>query len=73
MSTNNHGGRRAGAGRPAHDQPLRSYSIRLTEEQARLLRLWGRGDMAAGLRWLIAAARPLIRRAAEPGPPRSSG
>ena len=51
---------RRGKGRPRHVPPLRKCHINLTDEQIRVLRMWGRGDVSAGLRWLIAAAAPLI-------------
>lgn len=57
------GGKRSGAGRKRHKPPLKARCINLTNAQAALLRLWGRGDMSAGARWLIEAATPLIRRA----------
>ena len=61
------GGPRPGSGRPAHVPPIRPHLFRITDAQARLLRAWGRGDMAAGLRWLIDAAAPLIVRAPREG------
>lgn len=54
------GGRR---GRRPHDPPLKKRLVSMTEAQARLLRMWGRGDLSAGLRWLVDTAAPLIRRA----------
>ncbi len=65
------GGRREGAGRKRHVPPLKEYHISLTEEQARLLRMWGRGDMSAGVRWLITAAKPLICHQSELTPPQT--
>lgn len=56
------GGKRAGAGRPRSNPPTTSCSIRLTDAQRRLLRMWGKGDMSAGLRWLIDEAAKRIRR-----------
>lgn len=56
----NRGGRRPGAGRPRNNPPTRRYTVALTEAQIRLLRMWGRGDASAGLRWLIDAAAPMI-------------
>lgn len=36
--------------------------VYLTDDQARLLRRWGRGDASAGLRWLIdSAATRLVK------------
>jgi hypothetical protein len=49
-------------GRPPHDPPLKKRCVRLTDEQVRMLRAWGRGDMSAGLRWIIEAAAPLVHR-----------
>ena len=60
---NGHGGKRAGAGRKPADPPLKMRCFRLTDAQVRLLRMWGRGDAAAGLRWLITTVAPMIRRA----------
>ena len=59
------GGKRVGAGRKPHVPPLKPYWVNLTDEQARLLRAWGHGDLTAGLRWLIDIAAPLIHRAEE--------
>ncbi len=52
-------------GRPRHDPPLKKICIRMTDEQVKLLRMWGRGDVSAGLRWLIEAAAPMIRKVGE--------
>jgi hypothetical protein len=57
------GGKR---GRPAHVPPLKRICVHLTDEQMRLLRMWGRGDLAAGLRWLIDVAAPHVRKRATP-------
>ena len=54
-------------GRPPHVPPIRPHLFRITDAQARLLRTWGRGDMAAGLRGLIDAAAPLIVRVPREG------
>ena len=59
------GGKRTGAGRKRADPPTRKRYVALTDEQARLLRMWGRGDLSLGLRWLIDAAVPLLRKAGE--------
>ena len=32
----------------------------MTDDQAALVRKWGRGDLSAGLRWLIDSAAALI-------------
>ncbi len=68
----NHGGARPGAGRKKNDPPTKQRCVHLTDEQCLLLRRWGRGDLSAGLRWLIEAAAPLIHRAGDDDP-RSSG
>ena len=57
------GGKRTGAGRKPNNPPFKSRHIRITDEQARLLRTWGKGDLSAGLRWLINESSKLIRRA----------
>lgn len=57
-----YGGKRAGAGHRHHVPPLKNTHVRLTEEQRRLLRMWGRGDLAAGLRWLIDTVAPMVHR-----------
>jgi hypothetical protein len=36
--------------------------VYLTDEQVKLLRMWGRGDVSAGLRWLIDQSKLLIRK-----------
>ena len=56
----NHGGRRPGAGRKRNDPPTKGRCIYLTDEQVKLLRMWGRGDVSAGLRWLIDTAKTMI-------------
>lgn len=61
------GGRRAGAGRPRNNPPTKMRSIYLTDEQVKLLRMWGRGDVSAGLRWLLAVAAPMVRKAVQKG------
>ena len=71
--SSNHGGRRTGAGRKRHVPPLRCRHVCITDEQAQLLRMWGRGDLSAGLRWLIEAAAPFVVREAPPPQRRSSG
>lgn len=63
--------RRKRVGRKPHDPPLRATMVRLTEAQMKLLRVWGKGYMAAGLRWLIDVAAPLIVKPAEAAPPQS--
>lgn len=55
-----HGGKRAGAGRKRIDPTLKVRHIRLTDAQVKLLCMWGKGDMSAGLRWLINSAAPIV-------------
>lgn len=57
-----HGGKRKGAGRKRNDPPTSPRCVCLTDEQVKLLRMWGRGDVSAGLRWLIDTVAPMIRR-----------
>lgn len=59
------GGKREGAGRKRHVPPLKKRYVGITEEQEKLLRMWGKGDVSAGLRWLINTAAPLIKRVDE--------
>lgn len=54
------GGKREGAGRPPNDPPCHGVRLYITEEQVKLLRMWGRGDVSAGLRWLIDVVAPTI-------------
>lgn len=49
-----------GRGRPKNDPPTKHHSLCITDEHCKLLRMWGRGDMSAGLRWLIDTAKMLI-------------
>ncbi len=46
--------------RRKHVPPLKKRLVNLTEDQAKLLRKWGRGDISAGLRWLIDSAASLV-------------
>lgn len=57
--------RKARGHRKRHIPPLKKRNINLTDEQCKLVRSWGRGDLSAGLRWLITAAAPLIKRKSE--------
>lgn len=66
------GGKRSGAGRKKSDPPTRARCVYLTDKQVKLLRMWGRGDVSAGLRWLIEAASPLITRSRLPEAPAPS-
>jgi hypothetical protein len=52
-------------GRRRHEPPLTKRLVSMTDAQAKLLRMWGRGDLSAGLRWLINAAEPLVRRSVD--------
>lgn len=54
-------------GRPRHIPPLKKILVSLTEEQAALVRKWGRGDLSAGMRWLIDNAKELIVKKGELG------
>ncbi len=42
------------------DPPAKRRCVHLTDAQCKLLRMWGRGCMSAGLRWLIDTAAPMI-------------
>ena len=60
-------------GRKKNNPPLRPIIVRLTEDQIKLVRTYGRGDFAAGLRWLIDSSAPLIVKVeVVPDRPRSS-
>ena len=56
-----HGGRRVGSGRKRKGDPLVTYSVHITTQQADLLRRWGGDDLSAGLRWLVDAAKAFIK------------
>ena len=56
------GGKRKGAGRKKHVPPLKNRRVGITEEQAALLRRIGRGDVSAGLRWLIENVAPFLEQ-----------
>lgn len=71
-AANGHGGSRRGAGRKKHYPPLKLRCVNLTDDQVKLLRLWGHGDVCAGLRWLIDMGAILVHRV-EPDRPHSSG
>lgn len=49
-------------GRKKNNPPTKACCIRITEEQIKLLRMWGHGDVSAGLRWLINNAAPFVVR-----------
>lgn len=49
-------------GRPRNNPPCRRVALYLTDEQIKLLRVWGRGDMSSALRWLIEVVAPMVRR-----------
>lgn len=57
-----YGGRRVGAGRKPHIPPLKKRKVSLTDAQALLLRVYGRGDLSAGLRWLVEVTAAVIGR-----------
>ncbi len=65
------GGKRVGAGRKRLDPPVSEHRLNLTDEQVKLLRTWGRGDVSAGLRWLIDQAKHVVRKP-DKAPPQSS-
>ena len=50
MSDTSHGGERKGAGRPRIEFPLKTRSVRLTEEHVACAQLLGSGDVSAGVR-----------------------
>ena len=56
------GGRRVGAGRKKATDPIVTYSVKITNTQAKLLKVWGGGDISAGLRWLIDIADMFVRK-----------
>ncbi len=51
-----------GPGRPRHVPPVKRHCVMLTEEQVKLLRMWGRGDVSAGVRWVIDVAKLLVQK-----------
>ncbi len=59
------GKRKKRGGRQKHNPPLKKRLLSITEEQAKLLRMWGRGDMSAGLRWLISQAAEVVYKPRE--------
>ena len=67
-----HGGKRKGAGQRKAAQPLTTFHIQLTVEQARLVRKWGRGNLSGGLRWLIDQAAKVVKKRGELEDPHSS-
>lgn len=42
------------------DPPVKVRFLKLTDEQMKLLRMWGRGNASAGARWLIDNAALII-------------
>lgn len=64
MSDNNQGEKRSGAGRKKGNAHPRC--VCLTDAQCKLLRMWGRGSLSAGLRWLIDQAALVVVRADPP-------
>lgn len=50
-------------GRKRHNPPTHRRCVCITDEQCKLLRMWGRGDTSAGLRWLIDVAKLLVYKA----------
>lgn len=61
------GGYRPGCGRKRRGDPIVPYTVRISGEQADMLKRWGGGDLSAGLRWLVEAAALFVRRAGPPG------
>jgi hypothetical protein len=51
-----------GAGRKPHNPPLKKRCVCVTDAQAKLLRMYGRGDLSAGLRWLVDVTAGKVRR-----------
>lgn len=64
------GDREKRANRRRNYPPTKARCVYLTDEQVKLLRMYGRGDVSAGLRWLIDAAAPMV---VKPLPPHNSG
>ena len=54
--------RKKTGGRKAHIPPLKKKRVNLTDEQVKLLMKWGRGDLSAGLRWVIDQSKWLVRK-----------
>lgn len=54
------GGRRPGGGRKKSGNARQRYGVKLTKQQADLLKTWGGGDVSAGLRWLVDNAMSMI-------------
>ena len=54
--------RKKTGGRLKHVPPLKKRLVSMTEAQAKLLRMWGRGDLSAGLRWLVDQAQHVVRK-----------
>lgn len=54
-------------GRKPNNPPTKMRCVYLTDEQARLLRKWGRGDLSKALRWLIDEAARMVVKADEMG------
>lgn len=52
-------------GRKPNNPPTKARCVQLTDEQCKLLRKWGRGDMSAGLRWLIDMAVGVVVRVSD--------
>lgn len=49
-------------GRRPNNPPCKRYGVYMTEAQAKLLRMWGHGDVSAGLRWLIDTSALLVKK-----------
>lgn len=59
------GGKRKGAGRKKHFPPLKGVEVMVTDEQVKLLRMWGRGSVSEGLRWLVEMAKTVVYKPKE--------
>jgi len=44
------------------EQRRKKVCVCMTDAQAKLLRKWGKGNLSAGLQWLIERAAPLVRK-----------
>lgn len=59
-------GKKKRGGSNKHIPPLKKRLVSMTDEQAKLLRMWGKGDLSAGLRWLVDQCRYLVRKVDDP-------
>ena len=49
-------------GRKKEVTPTKRRCVKLSDEHMRLLRMWGRGNASAGLRWIIEVSKLVVRR-----------